>query len=164
MTAVAGLTGLTTRPACAADIPLLRDLYADAHVELAVLPPDSRFVLVDMQFRAERRRTLARYPQAVDEILTLDDVAVGRLLVDRSADAVHVLDLTVSLGRRRRGIGGAALEAVLAEAADCGKAVRLTLWCGNTTAIEMCRRRGFVPDDEGDGFVTLAREARSPHA
>ena len=41
-------TAIARRPATARDIALLRNLFADAHIELTVLPPDTRFVLIDI--------------------------------------------------------------------------------------------------------------------
>jgi hypothetical protein len=85
--AVRRLTVVDRRRATAGDIALLRNLFADAHVELAVLPPDTRFVLVDMQFRAQRRQHTAQYPTAQHDILLVDGTEVGRLLIDRRASA-----------------------------------------------------------------------------
>jgi len=143
------------------DIPLLRNLFADAHIELMVLPPDTRFVLVDMQFRAQRRQHAAQFPTAQHDIIVVDDVAVGRLLVDRSAGSVHIVDLTIALGRRREGIATSVLAEVIDDAAAAGQATWLTLWSGNTAARELCERAGLhVASDEG-GYLTMERPAAS---
>lgn len=143
------------RPVVPDDVPLLRNLFADAHVELSVLPPDTRFVLIDMQFRAERRRHADRYPQALHEILLRDGREVGRIVVDRSSDAWQLVDLTVSLGHRREGIASAVLAETIASATAEGRRLRLTAWAGNEPARALCARAGMSVAAEADGYVTL---------
>lgn len=143
------------RPVVPDDLPLLRTLFADAHVELSVLPPDTRFVLIDMQFRAERRRHADRYPQAVHEILLRDGREVGRIVVDRSGSDWQLVDLTVSLGHRREGIAAAVLAETIASAHADGHRLRLTAWSANQPARALCARAGMSVAAEADGYVTM---------
>ena len=136
-------TAVARRSAGGADIPLLRELFADAHVEFAVLPPDTRFVLVDMRFRAERRQHAAQFPHARHEILVVDGVDVGRLLIDSRDDEMRVVDITVGLGRRREGIASNALAQLADEADKAGQRLWLTIWSGNTAMRAVCERLGF---------------------
>jgi ribosomal protein S18 acetylase RimI-like enzyme len=146
-----------------ADIALLRNLFADAHVELAVLPPDTRFVLVDMQFRAQRRQQETQYPTAQHEILLVDGVEVGRVLVDRSAGECHIVDITVGLGHRREGIAGTVLAELVDTAAAAGQRVWLTVWAGNTAARALSDEVGLrlaAGSSEADGYLTLESRVR----
>jgi RimJ/RimL family protein N-acetyltransferase len=145
------------RPASAADLPLLRQLFGDARMELAVLPADTRFVLLDMQFRAQRRQHAAQHPHAQHDILVVDGVDAGQVLIDRSADAVHIVDVTVGLGHRRQGIA----TAVLTETVDQARAARqrawLNIWSGNAAAREVCERAGLEPACEEGGYLRMER-------
>ena len=137
-------TAVARRPASARDIALLRGFFADAHIELTVLPPDTRFVLIDMQFRAQRRQHTAQYPDAQHDILIVDGAEVGRVLVDRSRGDCHIIDIWVALGHRRAGIA----TTVLAETrrrGRVGRAARLAdVWAGNVAARQLCERAGLT--------------------
>ena len=157
MTSVQRRSAITRRPATPADKPLLRSLFADAHLELAVLPTDTRFVLIDMQFRAQRRTYATAHPNAVNEILVIDDKPVGRLLVDDSGELTRILDITVALGHRRLGIAGELLTEVV-RAADSGhRHVQLTVWAGNAAAVALVEHAGFAPVADEAGYVTYER-------
>ena len=157
MTSVRGRVGVTRRAAAPADIPFLRALFADAHLELACLPTDTRFVLVDMQFRAQRKQHAATYPRASHEILIADGNAAGRVLIDRSADPIRVVDVSIALGHRRIGIA-AGIFADLADEADrAQRAVEAIVWSGNTAAVALVEGNGFVAGTDAAGYVTYVR-------
>jgi GNAT superfamily N-acetyltransferase len=143
------------RVAAPADIPLLRSLCADSRMELVALPPDSRFVLVDMQFRAERRRHAAQFPNADHEILVVDGADVGRVVVDRSGSVVHVVDVTVALGHRRQGIATTVLSEIVEEANATGRNLRLTMWSGNMAGRELCERAGLAATTDDGGYLGM---------
>jgi ribosomal protein S18 acetylase RimI-like enzyme len=153
--AVRRRTAVDRRPAVAADIALLRNLFADAHVELAVLPPDTRFVLVDMQFRAQRRQHSAQYPAAQHDILLVAGTEVGRILIDRSSGECHIVDITIALGHRRAGIAASVLTDVVNEATAAGQRVRLSMWSGNVAARRLCECVGLRVSADDDGYLTM---------
>ena len=157
MTSVQRHSAITRRPATPADKPLLRSLFADSHLELAVLPTDTRFVLIDMQFRAQRRMYATTHPNAVNEILVVDDKPVGRLLVDDTGAVTHILDITIALGHRRLGVAGALLADVLGAADADHRHCRLTVWVGNTAAVTLVEHAGFTPVADQGGYVTYER-------
>ena len=150
-------TAIARRPATARDIALLRNLFADAHIELTVLPPDTRFVLIDMQFRAQRRQHTAQYPHAQHDILIIDGADVGRVLIDRSRDDCHVVDISVGLGHRRAGIAATVLAELIDEAAANGQRLWLTIWAGNVAARALCERAGLTVSSVADGYLTMER-------
>jgi ribosomal protein S18 acetylase RimI-like enzyme len=148
-------TAVERRPATPRDIALLRGFYADAHIELTVLPPDTRFVLIDMQFRAQRRQHTAQFPDAQHDILVVNGVEVGRVLVDRSQGGCHIIDISVSLGHRRAGIATTVLTEIVDEAAAAGQRVWLTIWAGNAAARQLCERAGLAVSSDADGYLTM---------
>ena len=160
MTSVRGQVAVTRRTASPADIPFLRSLFADAHLELTCLPTDARFVLVDMQFRAQRRQHAASYPLATHEILVADGSEAGRVLVDRSTDTIRVVDVTIALGHRRAGIAATIFAALTAEADDARRAIEAIVWSGNAPAVALVEHNGFVAGTDEAGFVTYLRTPR----
>jgi GNAT superfamily N-acetyltransferase len=160
MTSVRGRVGVSRRTATPADIPFLRALFADAHLELACLPTDTRFVLVDMQFRAQRRQHATSYPHAAHDIVLAEGSEAGRVIVDRSSEPIRLVDVSVALGRRRTGIAASILAELAAEADSAQRSIEATVWSGNTAAVALVEHYGFVAGTNEAGYVTYAR---APH-
>jgi ribosomal protein S18 acetylase RimI-like enzyme len=152
---------VTRRLARPDDAALLRKLYAESRPDLALLPPQTREVLLDMQFRAQQRQYSASYPQARREIIVADGTDVGQLVVDHGVDAVRIVDITVQHGRRSRGVGSTVLREIITQACLARHPVRLTVWSGNTAAQRLYARLGFVRCDntpaDAVGYVQMER-------
>jgi RimJ/RimL family protein N-acetyltransferase len=144
------------RAATPADLPLLRSLFADSRMELVALSPDSRFVLVDMQFRAQRQQLRAQFPRAEHEILVVDGTDVGRIVVDHSGPDVRIVDITIALGHRRQGIASTVLSEITDDAKAAGRDVRVALWSGNAAARATCERVGLAAVSDEGGYLELA--------
>lgn len=142
---------VSLRPAGAADDAFLRRLYLDARPELLLLPPQ----LVDLQIAAQRSQYRRDHPQAVDEVVELDDAPVGRCWTADADGELHLLDFAVRADRRRQGIGRAVLDVLAARAAGQGAAVRLTVWSTNADARRLYRAVGFAEVDETGGYVVM---------
>jgi RimJ/RimL family protein N-acetyltransferase len=160
MTSAQRHVAITRRPATPADKPLLRSLFADAHLELTALPTDTRFVLIDMQFRAQRRRFAAAHPHAVNEIVVADDRPVGSVLVDHSGEITRVVDISVALGHRGHGIARDVLAEIVRAADAEQRHIEMTVWSGNRAAVALAEHAGFAPVTDQAGYVTYDRAPR----
>lgn len=163
-----GSAAVTRRPIDERDEALLRQLFLEGRPELALLPPGLQEEIVDLQLRAQREHYAAAYPNALDQIITVEGVAVGRLMVSQSVDAVRVVDVAVILSRRGQGIASNVIRGVIADADLLGVPVSLSVWSTNAGARALYARLGFVEAgggvDEGDGYVELRRAAGSEGA
>lgn len=98
-----------------------------------------------MQFRAQRMQYSASYPSASREIVVLDGVAVGNLVVDRSSSEVRLVDVGLLPEFRGHGIGSALVSELIAS----GLPVSLHVAKGNP-AQRLYARLGFeVVGDDG---------------
>src|SRR5690349_9103655 len=68
---------------------------------------------LDMQGDMQRRSYAMQYPGAEHMIVLLDEVAVGRFIVDQSTHPITLVDIAVLPDHRSRGIGRGLFEAVL---------------------------------------------------
>lgn len=74
-----------------------------------------------------------------------DGRGVGFIVTWFVGDEVHILNVAVDPGWRRRGIGGGLVQRVLEAAAEAGAAfVTLEVRVGNAPAIGLYERMGFV--------------------
>jgi ribosomal protein S18 acetylase RimI-like enzyme len=152
------------RPARAADDSYLHQLFAESRDELLALPPDFRASLLDMQYSGQARQFAADHPAATREILVADGVDSGVLVLDRDAERIHILDITIARSARRQGIASSALRAVIDEAG--ARSVTLCVWSGNLAARSLYERLGFVASasshpgsDFAEGYLSMERKA-----
>lgn len=141
------------RHAGASDGRLVRQMLAETRDDLLLMPSDVRDTVVEMQVHAERLLIAAEYPAATQEILMADGADVGRLVVDVTGQAVHVIDLTIGRGHRRHGLASAVLREVLSDAGRRPVTVRIK--AGNHAARALFRGMGFTESCDGAGHVVL---------
>lgn len=151
------LPSLTLRPARPEDEPFLRALYATTRAaELALVPwPEAqKQAFVAMQFTAQDRHYRSHYPAARFDVVEGDGAPIGRLYVERSVQEIRLLDITLAPARRGAGIGGALLDALLAEARAAGCAVQLHVEPTNP-ARRLYERLGFRACEEAAPYLRM---------
>ncbi|MCW2855302.1 MAG: hypothetical protein JWR52_917 [Marmoricola sp.] len=146
---IAAVSDVARRPATAADEPCLRALFAESRDDLALLPPDAREQLIDMQFVAQRAQQLVTHPHASNEILVVEGRDVGRLMLA----GCHVVDITVGREYRRRGIATAVLGQVISR--NSPRATTLQVWSANEAACALYAGLGFEPSNDEMGYITM---------
>jgi ribosomal protein S18 acetylase RimI-like enzyme len=140
------LSSLALRPEQPGDEPFLFEVYASTREdELALTNWDAptRRAFLDMQFAAMRRGYAGMYPTGEFLLISLGDQAVGRMVLNRTAEEIRVVDLAVLPVRRNKGIGTLLMRRVCEEAAQARKAVRLCVLKQNR-AMRWYERLGFV--------------------
>ena len=143
------LRAVGLRPATSDDEPFLLQLFAGTRSdELAHMSENQREAFVAMQFKAQSRQYVVRYPHAHHSIILWNDTPIGRLLLDRGERELTLVDITLLPTHRGAGIGTHLLKDLLREAAAVRKPVRLKVWY-SSPAKELYQRLGFsaVNDD-----------------
>jgi GNAT superfamily N-acetyltransferase len=140
------LLHLTTRPATAADQPLLQRLFAVGcapDLSALQLTPELLDQIIGMQYRAREVSYAASAQNATDHILTLaDGTAVGRHLLDLRSDSIRTIDIAVLPEFRKQRIGAWALHEAQLQAARLGLPYRLSVRNTNP-ARRLYLRQGF---------------------
>ena len=147
---------ITLRPVLESDRHLLFDLYASTRqAELAQVPwtGAQKQAFLEMQFAAQTEGYRTRRPNAAHEMICRNEVAVGRLYIDRLPDRLHIVDITVAPESRNAGIGSAVLKGILAEADRSGKSVSIYVESFNPS-LRLFDRLGFRVASQ-DGFLLL---------
>jgi len=80
---------------------------------------------------------------------------VGRLYLDREAEGLHILDITILPLYRNAGIGSFLLGRIMEEARSAAKAVTIYVESFNPS-LRLFERLGFRKDKE-DGFQLLMK-------
>lgn len=111
------------------------------------------------QFRLQDLHFQRAFPGAVWRIVTLDDVDIGRLGVDRQPECLRIIEFSLMPDARGRGIGTDILRSLMNEAHGGKVPVRLHVE-RNSPALRLYLRHGFV--ETGQTGHHLALEWR-PH-
>lgn len=150
--------GLGLRPAEATDEPLLAQLFAEARAgafRSAGLGERELGLLLGMQRLAQESQYRAAFPRAEHSIIEQDGTAVGRLVLDRGADELRVVDVALLAVCRGRGLGSSLLRALQAEAAASGRRLGLRVARGNPAG-RLYARLGFREVAADEMYIEMA--------
>ncbi|WP_034804155.1 GNAT family N-acetyltransferase [Intrasporangium oryzae] len=152
------------RPITPEDRRFLLDLYATTRAaELALVPWDeaTRRAFVTQQFDAQDASWRRQNPDGTFDVVVVDGIRAGRLCVDRRADEVRVVDITLAPEHRGQGVGTRLLTAVIAESEATGKATTIHVERSNP-ALRLYTRLGFEVVDDLGIYLFLRRPAGQP--
>lgn len=153
---------ITLRPSTPEDFRFQLDLYGDTRKEeldQVEWAPGQREAFLQMQFDAQTAHYHQYFPQASWQIIQMDGLDIGRLLLNRTEQDILVVDIALLSEYRNRGIGTALLEDLLAEADTDGKAVVLRVEFFNPVS-RLYDRLGFMPTREMGVYREMVREPR----
>src|SRR5512140_3584447 len=144
------------------DEPFLQALYASTRLdEMALVPwtPDQKSAFVQMQNHAQRRSYQDQYPQSQTYVVEEGGHPVGRMIVDRSAAAILLMDIALLPEHRNHGLGSALLRDLLDEADRDHRAVQLHVEDFNP-AMRLYLRLGFVKTGEAGIYSEMTRQPK----
>ena len=139
--------GLQLRPACADDLPLLRELYATSRAtELACMPwpAQAKRAFCDSQFDLQHRHYLTYSLPGAFTVVMCDDQAVGRLYLQWTPTELHIVDILLLPGVQGQGIGSTLLRWLQSLLPRAGMvSLELQVLQHNTAAHRLYQRLGF---------------------
>ena len=103
---------------------------------------EQKAAFVAQQFAAQTAHYAQHYAAMSADVIVIDDVPAGRLLVDRRDDAILIVDISILPELRGRGAGSLLLRDLLDEAATAGKRVVIHVERENR-ALGLYHRLGF---------------------
>lgn len=137
---------IALRAATADDLPFLGRLYRDTRrqeLEGWGWPQEQREWFLQMQFDARQRSYEAAFPNAEDRIVCIEDVPVGRLLMNREPAALQLIDLALLEEYRNQGLGTELLRRLQREC-ERGRMVLCLQVLTANPAMRLYRRLGFA--------------------
>lgn len=128
------------------DEQFLRSLYAstreDEMVSVGWTGEEKEYFL-DAQFEAQQHHYQVHFPGADHLVVEQHGSAVGRVYVDRRADELRLIDITLVPEARNKGLGRALLQDLLDEGQECATPVRIHVERFNP-AMRLYLRLGFT--------------------
>jgi ribosomal protein S18 acetylase RimI-like enzyme len=157
-----GVPAITLDPILASDEPFLYRTFASTRAEEMALTgwnAEQQEAFLRMQYDAQRRSYLMQLPEAKYWVIRYDGAAVGRLIVERTAEEIHVVDIALLPEFRKRGIGSTLMESIIKEASQAAKTVRLHVERFNP-ALCWYERLGFCMVNTGPIYLEMVWRAR----
>ncbi len=150
--AESGQCEVKLRPITGADMPFLERVYASTRTdELAVTnwSAAQKEAFCRMQFNAQHEHYQRHYSGASFSVIECDEIAVGRLYVDRWTREIRIVDIAILPEHRGRGIGTRLLGNLQEEARFNGKLLSIHVERLNP-ALRLYERLGFrILEDKG---------------
>lgn len=132
------------------DQDFLLQVYASTRAEeMALVNWDAaqQHAFLEMQFNAQAEHYRIYRPNAEYSIIQRDQTPIGRLIVDRAADAILMMDIALLPEHRNAGLGTALIRKLMNEAREAGKPLRLHVEFFNP-ARRLYERLGFTKTSE----------------
>jgi ribosomal protein S18 acetylase RimI-like enzyme len=151
------MTSISLRPITLEDESFLASLYASTRAEELAQTnwsDEQKAMFCRMQFAAQTADYQKNYPDASFQIIERDGVAAGRLLVMRSDEKIHVIDIALMPEHRGAGIGTKLLRELQEEAKAAGKALTVYVERFNP-ARRLYDRLGFKQVEEKGVYLLL---------
>jgi ribosomal protein S18 acetylase RimI-like enzyme len=134
------------RPSVAADERFLLELYAQSRAEELMqsgMDALQREVFVQMQFRIRQAAYGATRPTTLSQMICANEgTALGRILTDRTADGLHLVDIAIAPERQRQGIGTQVIQELQRECMSHHWKMTLQVLKGSS-AERLYKRLGF---------------------
>lgn len=149
------------RPVTDADDAFLLALYGEiraAELDQVAWEPGQREAFLRMQLDLQTAQYRGAHPQGTFDLVEADGRPAGRLYVSRRDDDIRIVDVALVAEFRGRGIGGALVSRVIAEAVASGRTTSIHVEVHNPAA-SLYRRLGFRPVSQRGVYVLMERSA-----
>lgn len=148
----AAAEAVTFRPIRPEDQELLLRLYASTRQEEMAMvdwSDEQKAAFLRFQFEAQHQYYQQQFPDARFDLILLDGEPAGRLYLHRRPDEIRLIDIALLPEHRGRGLGGALMRAILADAKEAGLPVSIHVE-RNNPALHLYHRLGFQRvEDQG---------------
>lgn len=133
------------------DEDFLKDLYFSTRDDLSLLPLGElqKQALITMQYSAQKQQYAVQYPGASHDLILSGQVPAGRLLVNREAGKIYLVDIALLAEYRGAGIGTAIMNDLVEEAENTGAVLGLHVMKTNPAARLYIRMGLAVTADDG---------------
>jgi len=131
-----------------------------AEVALTGWSPEQQESFLRMQFEAQTRGYLLQTPEAQYWVIRQDGTPVGRLIVDRTANDIHLIDIGLLPEFRGQGIGSTLMAALIQEAKQQRRPIRLFVERFNHS-LQWYEGLGFKVIGEGQIYLEMVWQPSS---
>lgn len=148
------MDNVTFRNAASSDEEFLKELFFDVRrneFEQVGLPIEQIKLLLSMQYAAQKQSYEWNFPNAEHNIIELADHKVGRLIIVRREETIHLVDVSILQNFRGHGLGSFILQKLKSEA----EKIFLSVFKTNNAALKLYRRHEFKVINENEMYFEM---------
>lgn len=153
---------LSLRPETPNDLQFRFDLFVRSRPpewDQVRLPLEQLTQVMNQQFWAQTQTYLARFPDGRFDIVELDGQPIGRIVVNRTEERIHIVDQAIAPGMRNRGLGTAIMRQLMDEAAASGRIMSLKVSNANDPCMRLYSRLGFEVVEDTLEYIEMTWRA-----
>jgi ribosomal protein S18 acetylase RimI-like enzyme len=153
---------LELRPERDDDQPFRFELFCKSRPpewDMVQLDPQFREQLMRHQFEAQTTSYRVQFPKARFDIIELDREPIGRIVVDRPAGMLNLVDQAIVPQLRSKGLGTTIMRVLMDEARARRIPMRLMVGSSNDPSLRLYLRLGFVPIETVPLYIELEWKA-----
>lgn len=153
------LDGIQVRPMEPRDEIVFRRLFAqvrEPELRAATWPAADKKLFCDSQYTLQDRHYRQHYADFEPWAICRDDTVIGRLYLATFDDLLILMDITIAVSERGKGIGSTLLFDVISQADVQGREMRLHVEPDNP-ARRLYRRMGFIELEQGGIYLEMQR-------
>jgi ribosomal protein S18 acetylase RimI-like enzyme len=150
---------VTLRPVVQSDEDFLFEVYASTRREEMNSwgwDASQQDAFLKMQFMAQKRSYEMQHANSSHDIILNEGVPVGRFLVARTSEEIHLVDISLMPEARGNGIGTALIKELLNEGVNTSLPVRLEVLQTNPAAV-LYERLGFGKTGENSLYFQMEK-------
>ena len=146
------------RPIQPPDMDFLCHLYgttrADELAQVDYWDQAQKDTFVRMQFEAQHAHYQQHYPNAQFDVIVYDGKDIGRMYVDRHPKEIRLMEITLLVAERGRGLGTTLMHWLMDEAAQTNKILTLHVEEFNP-AYRLYQRLNFQPLEQRGVYMFM---------
>lgn len=149
--------GFGLRLASGSDQPFMEDLFRSAREYFYLMPLSKQQVelLLKQQFVLQQSSYRTNFPHAVTFVIEFNGADVGKIMLNKTAGVVHLIDIILASKIRSKGYGSQILCAIKAFAEKKNYQVKLSVDQQNRRARKLYLALGFCVIASSDTHDTL---------
>lgn len=153
---------VVTRIAAIDDEPFLLEVYASTRLDEVQAwgwGEHERDAFLSMQWRMQKNSYQMQYPDSESLIISYEGFQAGRLMLNRTKEKIHLIDISLLPPFRNRLIGSTLLKKLQQEAFIQNQMIVLHVTLHNH-ARRLYERSGFQVHERSDLYLTMVWQSR----
>jgi ribosomal protein S18 acetylase RimI-like enzyme len=114
-------------------------------------------MFLKMQFESQQQSYKMQFPEAENSVIKKGEIAVGRLIVERTENEIRLVDIALLPEFRGQGIGGKIIKDLISEAENKRLPLTLTVLKTNDGALRLYQRLGFISVADDAVYISMEK-------
>jgi ribosomal protein S18 acetylase RimI-like enzyme len=160
------MSKISLRLVTEADSGFIEKVYFSTRIDEFVMlgwQPEQLEAFLKMQSDYQQRAYKMQFPAAENSLILHAENPVGRMIVDRTADYLLLVDIALLTEYRGNGIGAFLIRQLQEEAAEANKPLLLEVEKANIKAKKLYESLGFTINGETDLRIGMKWKKNNPN-